>query len=126
MEHLPWEDGSFDVVTGFNSFQYALDVHTALAEACRVARPGGQLAVCKYDRPADVDGAIQGLGLRVVGSGQVPSVMTLADDEALTAALASAGSVSEPAGVLAAAAPYRQPDGGYRFENRLKYSLIAA
>jgi cyclopropane fatty-acyl-phospholipid synthase-like methyltransferase len=26
MEQLPWPAGSFDVVTGFNAFQYALDV----------------------------------------------------------------------------------------------------
>src|SRR4051812_26642687 len=37
MEQLPWPDGAFDVVTGFNAFQYALDVELALTEACRVA-----------------------------------------------------------------------------------------
>ena len=32
MEELPWEDGSFDVVAGFNAFQYAIDIDLALAE----------------------------------------------------------------------------------------------
>ena len=40
MEQLPWPAGSFDVVTGFNAFQYALDVELALTEACRVAEGG--------------------------------------------------------------------------------------
>lgn len=147
MEHLPWEDDSFDVVAGFNSFQYALDIHAALAEACRVARRGGRLAVCKYGRPADnqffafmgavdpavdvgrlperdsVARAIEDLRLRVVATGQVPSDMALVGEDALVEALATTG--AERSRVLAAAAPYRQPDGSYRFENRLKYWLIA-
>jgi SAM-dependent methyltransferase len=41
MQFLPYEDDSFDVVTGFNSFQYAADSVAALREARRVARPGG-------------------------------------------------------------------------------------
>src|ERR1700754_2269442 len=50
-EDLPWPDATFDVVTGFNAFQYALDVDLALEQARRVARPGGRNAVCKWDRP---------------------------------------------------------------------------
>ena len=51
MEQLPWTDGAFDVVTGFNAFQYALDVPAALAEAVRVSR--GCVAVCKYGNPRE-------------------------------------------------------------------------
>jgi SAM-dependent methyltransferase len=40
IESLPWPDDSFDVVTGFSTFQFA-DHHTrALAEARRVSRAG--------------------------------------------------------------------------------------
>jgi SAM-dependent methyltransferase len=51
LQALPFDDGSFDVVTGFNSFQFADDVTTAFAEAARVARPGGRVAVQMWGRP---------------------------------------------------------------------------
>jgi SAM-dependent methyltransferase len=38
IEALPWEDGSFDVVTGFSAFQFADDKVRALGEAARVSR----------------------------------------------------------------------------------------
>jgi SAM-dependent methyltransferase len=40
-EQMPFADGSFDVTTGFNSFQYAADPAHALAEAKRVTKPNG-------------------------------------------------------------------------------------
>jgi len=45
LQFLPFEDASFDVVMGFNAFQYAADVGAALAEARRVLRPGGAIVV---------------------------------------------------------------------------------
>ena len=48
MEHLPWEDGAFDAVTGFNSLQFAADPVDALREWVRVVRPGGKLAICAW------------------------------------------------------------------------------
>ena len=136
MEQLPWTDGSFDVVTGFNSFQYALDVPAALAEALRVSC--GSVAVCKYGNPReneffaflaalnperfdiatlprtdDVDRALERYEIR--DHGVIATAMTFADDAALSAA------VDRP---LAAAAPYRQPDGSYRFAQPLKYRII--
>jgi ubiquinone/menaquinone biosynthesis C-methylase UbiE len=53
MEQLPWEDDSFDVVTGVNAFQFAADFVGALAEAGRVTRPGGAVAVCNWGRMED-------------------------------------------------------------------------
>lgn len=38
LEALPWPDTSFDVVTGFSTFQFADDHAAALAEARRVSR----------------------------------------------------------------------------------------
>ena len=38
IETLPWEDGSFDVVTGLSAFQFADDKVRALSEAARVSR----------------------------------------------------------------------------------------
>jgi SAM-dependent methyltransferase len=40
LQFLPYDDAAFDVVTAFNSFQYAADPVAALAEARRVAKPG--------------------------------------------------------------------------------------
>jgi ubiquinone/menaquinone biosynthesis C-methylase UbiE len=51
IEHLPWPDNSFDVVTGFNSFIFAADIVGALREARRVARPGANVAITVFGRP---------------------------------------------------------------------------
>ena len=53
MEDLPWPEDSFDVVTGFNAVQYALDPEMALGEARRVARREGRIAMCKWGPPAE-------------------------------------------------------------------------
>src|SRR5947208_11792752 len=48
LEQLPYDDASFDVVTGFNSFQYAAHPAVALAEARRVARPEGRVLLLNW------------------------------------------------------------------------------
>lgn len=45
---LPWPDGGFDVVTAVNVLHVADDPQAALAEAVRVAVPGGLVAVCGW------------------------------------------------------------------------------
>jgi SAM-dependent methyltransferase len=55
MEDLPWQDDSFDVVTGFNSFFLAANMVGALREAGRVARPGGTIALTIFGRPERCD-----------------------------------------------------------------------
>jgi SAM-dependent methyltransferase len=45
MESLPYEDDSFDLVTGFNSFFFATDIEAALREAGRVAKPGAPVVI---------------------------------------------------------------------------------
>jgi SAM-dependent methyltransferase len=145
MEDLPWPDGSFDVVTGFNAFQYALDIDLALSEARRVARRGARIAICKWARSEDnelfallialgvgapapardpLDDAVRRAGLRIVVTDDVPAAMELPDDAALRAALGSIGARVDRSRLLDVAAPFRRPDGSYRFDNRLRY-LIA-
>jgi SAM-dependent methyltransferase len=51
LEDLPYPDGSFDVVTGFNSFQYATRPAVALAEAVRVLAPGGRILYLNWAPP---------------------------------------------------------------------------
>lgn len=65
-EQLPWDAGAFDVVTAVNSFQFSADVTVPIAEAVRVLRPGGLLAVCNWaEREGQqvrvVDEAVAGL-----------------------------------------------------------------
>jgi SAM-dependent methyltransferase len=45
MEALPYEDDSFDLVTGFNSFFFADDIVAAVREAGRVAKPGAPVVI---------------------------------------------------------------------------------
>ena len=45
MEALPYEDDTFDLVTGFNSFFFASDIVAALREAGRVAKPGAPVVI---------------------------------------------------------------------------------
>jgi SAM-dependent methyltransferase len=147
MEQLPFTDGAFDVVTGFNSFQYASDVPAALAEAARVSR--GVLAVCKYGSPRaneffaflaavaperfdlsrlpardEVDRALERFDVRE--QGDVGAELTFASDDALLEALRGAGALAGTTRALAAAAPDRQPGGSYRFAQPLKYRIVTA
>jgi len=152
IEQLPWPDDSFDVVAGFNAFQYALDIDAALSEARRASRPGGQLAICKWARPHDneffallirlgagdpaslrasdpVDDAVRRARLAVRYTGDVPVAMEMRDAATLEAALISAGALPAPGGaaerrrVLDSASPYRQRDGSYRFNSSLGYVI---
>ena len=46
----PYDDHSFDVVTGFHSLPFAADPLVALRQAARVARPGGSLFIVIFGR----------------------------------------------------------------------------
>jgi SAM-dependent methyltransferase len=46
-----YADESFDVVTAFNSIQYAVDPAHAVAELARVCRPGGRVAIGIWGTP---------------------------------------------------------------------------
>jgi SAM-dependent methyltransferase len=51
MQALPYEDESFDLVTGFNSFFFAADLVAALREAGRVAKPGAPVVIQVWGAP---------------------------------------------------------------------------
>ncbi|MBL8290753.1 MAG: class I SAM-dependent methyltransferase [Bryobacterales bacterium] len=45
MTTLPFRDGVFDAVYATESLEHAVDIERAVAEMCRVTRPGGKVAV---------------------------------------------------------------------------------
>ena len=57
LEELPFPDGTFDVVTGFNSFQFAANPVAALAEARRVPKPAGRIVVLTWGSPQGMEAA---------------------------------------------------------------------
>jgi SAM-dependent methyltransferase len=64
MEELPFPANFFDLVTGFNSFQFAADPIQALREARRVARRRGQLVIATWGRAEECDAAAYLAALR--------------------------------------------------------------
>jgi SAM-dependent methyltransferase len=58
LEALPYPDGGFDAVVGFNSFQYATSPRAALEEARRVARPGAPVAIVTWAVPERCPAAV--------------------------------------------------------------------
>ena len=57
LEELPFGDHSFDVVTGFNSFQYAGNPAWRSREARRVTRPGGTVVIMTWGNPDGMEAA---------------------------------------------------------------------
>lgn len=57
MEELPYANQAFEIVTGFNSFQYAADVKHALEEARRVLADGGRLVAMIWGNREDCEAA---------------------------------------------------------------------
>ena len=51
IDSIPHTDESFDVVTAFNSIQYAIDPAQAVAELARVCRAGGRVAIGVWGDP---------------------------------------------------------------------------
>jgi SAM-dependent methyltransferase len=148
MENLPWADASFDIVTAFDSLQYALDPEMALIEASRVLHTDGRIAICKWGPPAGneffafltsigaggvrgdleavsdpVQDAIRSTRLAVLATGELPAPIEMADDTALESSLTRAGVAAGPR-AIAAAAPWRRDDGAYRFDNRQRYWIL--
>jgi ubiquinone/menaquinone biosynthesis C-methylase UbiE len=54
---LPLADKTSDLVTGFNSFQYAGNPVVALKEARRVSKPEGRIAIVMWGQPGRMEAA---------------------------------------------------------------------
>jgi SAM-dependent methyltransferase len=64
LQVLPFPDRSFDVVVGFNSFQFARDPAAAFCETMRVARVGGQIAAAVWAMPDRCESAATLMAVR--------------------------------------------------------------
>ena len=108
MEALPWADGSFDVVTGVNAFQFAADVAGALAEARRVARPGGLVVVCNWSGQREVCTVLDALSDLLPPQPPEPGRPRLRQAGVLERLAREAGLEPGPAGEVDV--PYEVPD----------------
>jgi SAM-dependent methyltransferase len=94
METLPYAGGSFDVVTGFNAFQYAASPSNALREARRVTQPGGAIVIATWGQPEDCEAAshLKALGaLMPPPPPGAPGPFALSDESKLKALASAAG-----------------------------------
>jgi SAM-dependent methyltransferase len=94
LQFLPWEDEAFDVVMGFNAFQYAADVTDALAEARRVLRPGGLIAMLVWGPVEECEIASHLVALRPLmppPPADAPGPFALSQPGVLRALIADAG-----------------------------------
>ena len=55
---LPFDAGEFDVVTAFNSVQYAADPVAALKNMSQVTKPGGLVSVVVWGPPAQCESGV--------------------------------------------------------------------
>lgn len=94
LEDLPFENLAFDVVTGFNSFQYAGNPVTALREAKRIAKKGGCVVIMTWGPPEGMQAASLVAALKPLlppPPPGAPGPFALSEKAALTALVESAG-----------------------------------
>src|SRR6202035_854618 len=86
LESLPFADKTFDVITGFNSFQYAGNPVVALKEARRVSKPDGYIAIVTWGQPDGMEAASAVTALRPLlppPPPGAPGPFALSDESAL-------------------------------------------
>ncbi len=111
LEALPFEDDTFDLVTGFNSFQYAGDPAQALREAGRVVKPGGMVVIITWGEPAGMEAAALVAALKPLLPAPPPGApgpFALSDETALRA-FAIAGGL-KPGALFDVATQWSYPD----------------
>jgi SAM-dependent methyltransferase len=94
LEHLPFPDASFDLVTGFNSFQYAANPSAALAEARRIAKRGAEVVIMTWGEPEGMEAASLVAALRPLlptPPPGAPGPFSLSNEQALRGFATAAG-----------------------------------
>jgi SAM-dependent methyltransferase len=111
MEALPFADRSFDVVTGFNAFQYAAAPINALREARRVAQLDGVIVIAIWGLPevCEAAGHLKALGaLMPPPPSGAPGPFALSDETKLRALASEAGLT--PIAVVDVECPWTYPN----------------
>jgi len=94
LEELPFPDARFDLVTGFNAFQFAANPRGALAEAKRIAKRAGRIVVMTWGSPEGMEAAALVAALKPLlppPPPGAPGPFALSDPSALRALAESAG-----------------------------------
>jgi len=110
LQLLPYADDSFDVVTGFNSFQYAADPEAAIREAGRVARQGAVIFIAVWGREdrTEIVALVRALQpLLPPAPRDAPGPFALSNTGAVDGLVERAGLTLRDAGYLEAAFEYR-------------------
>ncbi len=111
LESLPFPDNTFDLVTGFNSFQYAGNAIVALTEAKRVARRDATVVIMTWGEPDGMEAASLLAALRPLLPPPPPGAggpFALSDESALRAFATAAGLA--PTEVIDVDSPWQYPD----------------
>jgi len=111
LEDLPFADQTFDVVTGFNSFQYAGNPVVALTEAGRVTKPDGSIVIMTWGDPEGMEAAALVGALRPLMPPPPPGApgpFALSDEAALRRFASDAG--LEPVEVFDVDSPFIYAD----------------
>ena len=94
LENLPFPDESFDVVTGFNSLQYAGNPVAALREAGRVTKRHGSVVIMTFGDPSGMGAAALVTALKPLlppRAPDAPGPFALSDEAALRRFATDAG-----------------------------------
>jgi SAM-dependent methyltransferase len=111
LEELPFADHTFDVVTGFNSFQYAANPDAALAQAKRVAKSAGAVVIVTWGEPEGMQFATFTSALKSLlppPPPGTPGPFALSDEHALREFATKAG--LEPMEVFDVDSPFHYAD----------------
>ena len=93
IEQLPFGEATFDVVTAFDSIQYAADPAAAVSELARVCRAGGQVAIGIWGDPqrCETEGLFQRLRSLAPPPPGTPAPLACGDPGVVEDLLAKAG-----------------------------------
>ena len=82
-EDLPYPDASFDVVSSLVGMMFAPRPERVVAEALRVCRPGGRLAIGSWTPASFIGGMFKVIGRHLPPSPLMPSPMLWGDESVL-------------------------------------------